>query len=91
MGRYAVAGAQRCGGTPASLIEVRAMKKPTCPTCKRHAPPREGNAWFPFCAERCKAIDLGRWFGGAYAVPGAPVEAGTRESLEEGEPTGELH
>ncbi|HEV3166630.1 MAG TPA: DNA gyrase inhibitor YacG [Isosphaeraceae bacterium] len=24
---------------------------------------------FPFCSDRCKLIDLGRWIDGAYAVP----------------------
>jgi hypothetical protein len=26
-------------------------------------------AWKPFCSERCKMADLGRWLGGDYAVP----------------------
>lgn len=25
---------------------------------------------FPFCSERCRLIDLGRWIDGAYAIPG---------------------
>jgi endogenous inhibitor of DNA gyrase (YacG/DUF329 family) len=25
---------------------------------------------FPFCSARCRAIDLGRWFGDEYRVPG---------------------
>jgi len=24
---------------------------------------------FPFCSERCKLIDLGRWLDGRYQVP----------------------
>ena len=24
---------------------------------------------FPFCSERCKLIDLGRWLGGRYQIP----------------------
>ncbi len=27
----------------------------------------------PFCSKRCADIDLGRWLGGRYAVPGEPV------------------
>jgi endogenous inhibitor of DNA gyrase (YacG/DUF329 family) len=27
---------------------------------------------FPFCSDRCKLIDLGRWIDGAYAIPAAP-------------------
>lgn len=24
---------------------------------------------FPFCSDRCKLVDLGRWMDGAYAIP----------------------
>ena len=24
---------------------------------------------FPFCSERCKLVDLGRWIDGDYAIP----------------------
>ena len=24
---------------------------------------------FPFCSDRCRLIDLGRWVDGAYAIP----------------------
>ena len=27
----------------------------------------------PFCSSRCREIDLGRWFSGAYAVPAAEL------------------
>jgi hypothetical protein len=26
---------------------------------------------FPFCTERCRLVDLGRWIDGAYAIPGS--------------------
>ena len=45
-----------------------------CPNCKRPAASREDNTFFPFCSERCKALDLGRWFGGGYRVPAEPVD-----------------
>jgi uncharacterized protein len=28
-----------------------------------------GNPFRPFCSERCKLIDLGRWAGGEYRIP----------------------
>jgi uncharacterized protein len=31
---------------------------------------------FPFCSDRCKLIDLGRWIDGAYAIPGPEPPAG---------------
>ncbi|HEY2156705.1 MAG TPA: DNA gyrase inhibitor YacG [Isosphaeraceae bacterium] len=27
---------------------------------------------FPFCSDRCKLVDLGRWIDGAYSIPGTP-------------------
>ena len=26
----------------------------------------------PFCSERCRTIDLGRWLGEAYGLPATP-------------------
>jgi len=43
-----------------------------CPNCKKLAP-WEGNPWRPFCSERCRNLDLGKWATGAYRVPGPPV------------------
>tara|TARA_E500000305_G_scaffold30289_1_gene23091 strand:+ start:45 stop:236 length:192 start_codon:yes stop_codon:yes gene_type:complete len=40
-----------------------------CPICKK---PRV-EAFAPFCSSRCRDRDLARWFGEAYAVPGAPA------------------
>ncbi len=37
---------------------------------------------FPFCSPRCRTIDLGRWLGEDYRVPGQPEE----EDAPEGEP-----
>jgi len=31
-------------------------------------------AWKPFCSERCKLQDLGRWAGGTYRVPGEKMD-----------------
>lgn len=43
-----------------------------CPTCKQPAPTGQ-NRYRPFCSERCKLIDLGRWLDGSYAIPGEPA------------------
>ncbi len=37
---------------------------------------------FPFCSERCRLIDLGRWIDGDYAIPGPELPPGTT-SLDE--------
>lgn len=58
-----------------------------CPTCKAPAQPRAQNAAFPFCSPRCRAIDLGKWFIGEYAVPGRPLEPGEAAPADGGEPS----
>jgi len=35
-----------------------------CPICKREVL-RDAKT-FPFCSDRCRTIDLGRWLGGEY-------------------------
>lgn len=30
--------------------------------------------WYPFCSERCKMADLGRWFSDDYRVAGRPAD-----------------
>jgi endogenous inhibitor of DNA gyrase (YacG/DUF329 family) len=40
---------------------------------------------FPFCCERCRLVDIGRWIDGAYVIPGrsaAPAPADSGESDE---------
>lgn len=36
-----------------------------CPLCKEPSQ----NDFRPFCSDRCKKIDLNRWFSEVYAVP----------------------
>jgi endogenous inhibitor of DNA gyrase (YacG/DUF329 family) len=42
-----------------------------CPICKKsvadEAPARPPT--YPFCSDRCKLIDLGRWLDGRYFIP----------------------
>jgi len=35
----------------------------------------------PFCSERCRTIDLGRWASGAYVIP-SPVNDTEDEAVE---------
>jgi endogenous inhibitor of DNA gyrase (YacG/DUF329 family) len=56
-----------------------------CPICGRPAVFRHR----PFCSRRCADVDLGRWFTGAYAIPGEPVtddEAGSEPPDRAGPP-----
>lgn len=47
-----------------------------CPICAKPAPPRVPGVRgpFPFCSERCRQVDLGRWFTGSYAIPAVEPE-----------------
>ena len=54
-----------------------------CPICKSSVEgPRPGAAVtsaksaFPFCSERCRLIDLGRWLDGKYQVPVVEEDGG---------------
>jgi len=44
-----------------------------CPTCRKPTS-WEGNAFKPFCSERCKIQDLGAWASESYRVPEKPQE-----------------
>ena len=45
-----------------------------CPICKQPADMMPANRFRPFCSERCQMVDLGKWAGEDYRVPGAAVE-----------------
>jgi len=49
-----------------------------CPICKKNVAelddPDSPNPFFPFCGERCKLIDLGRWLGERYRIPIKPAD-----------------
>ncbi len=42
-----------------------------CPTCTRKFPSDQSDS-LPFCCERCRLIDLGRWLGEQYSLPVDP-------------------
>ena len=37
-----------------------------CPICNRPVADAQQNKTYPFCSDRCKLIDLGRWLDGKY-------------------------
>ena len=55
----------------------------TCPTCRAEVvkDPTRPNKLFPFCSERCHLVDLGRWLGEEYRIPGPPVSDGAEGVL----------
>ena len=42
-----------------------------CPLCHREFDKASSPA-LPFCSERCRTIDLGRWLGESYGLPVVP-------------------
>ena len=45
-----------------------------CPTCDKLVEWKD-NPWRPFCSERCKLIDFGRWANEEYLVPGQKIDS----------------
>ena len=56
-----------------------------CPICKRPIEdPKPGEkSFFPFCSERCKLIDLGRWLGGKYQIPVVDTDQARDRKVDE--------
>lgn len=50
------------------------MASPLCPSCQKHVLLPKENPCFPFCSERCRAIDLGKWLGEEFRIPTRQVE-----------------
>ncbi len=52
-------------------------RKPTlklrCPICKKGV--KNGDADFPFCSDRCRTIDLGKWASGKYVIASPVTDA----------------
>jgi len=57
----------------------------TCPTCKQ--PVKSASADFPFCSERCRLIDLGKWASGQYVVssPLKDIDEGSVRNSRQGD------
>lgn len=56
--------------------------KITCPIC-RNSTTWEENPYRPFCSERCKLIDMGKWALEDYRIKGREMTAGEEEKPEE--------
>ena len=52
------------------------MQNATCPICSQQFGVSATEA-FPFCSERCRKIDLGRWLNEEYSVPYERSDDGT--------------
>ena len=66
------------------MKSIMARKRATrvrCPICKKLV--KASDAEFPFCSERCRTIDLGKWASGQYVVS-SPVKDTEEEISSEG-------
>ena len=53
-----------------------------CPTCKMLVTREE--EFFPFCSDRCRLIDLGKWASGGYRISSPVLDPEVLEGLDTG-------
>jgi uncharacterized protein len=58
--------------------KVRSLRCPTCRTIVL-----AGSEDFPFCSERCRLIDLGKWASGGYVISTPITDPEMLESIAE--------
>ena len=56
--------------------------KVRCPICKKAVKSTDSD--FPFCSDRCRLMDLGKWASGSYVISSPVKDA--EESIREIEP-----
>lgn len=52
-----------------------------CPICSKPTAPDVED--FPFCSDRCRKIDLGKWLNGKYIISRTIEESNLEEGSEE--------
>src|SRR3984957_3447099 len=57
----------------------KCILKPRCPICKKIV--KSSAPEFPFCSDRCRTIDLGKWASGA-SVIASPITAADEQICE---------
>jgi endogenous inhibitor of DNA gyrase (YacG/DUF329 family) len=55
-----------------------------CPICKKTV--KSSDADFPFCSDRCRLIDLGKWASGGYVISSPVTDA--EELIRDRDPEG---
>ncbi|OGQ44545.1 MAG: hypothetical protein A3H42_01010 [Deltaproteobacteria bacterium RIFCSPLOWO2_02_FULL_46_8] len=50
------------------------QSKLSCPYCRKKTL-KEANPFWPFCSQRCKLLDLGKWASGKYSIPGESIRS----------------
>jgi endogenous inhibitor of DNA gyrase (YacG/DUF329 family) len=60
--------------------QVRILR---CPICRTIVTASDED--FPFCSDRCRVIDLGKWASGAYRISSPILDPEVLEGLESGQ------
>jgi endogenous inhibitor of DNA gyrase (YacG/DUF329 family) len=61
--------------------ESKARRILRCPICKKVVNPGDEDA--PFCSDRCRVIDLGKWASGEYRISSPILDPEVLEGLSE--------
>lgn len=60
-------------------MSKKKLRSLRCPTCRTLV--LAGDEHFPFCTDRCRAIDLGKWASGGYVISTAINDPEELDSL----------
>ncbi|AGA64082.1 hypothetical protein B488_00890 [Liberibacter crescens BT-1] len=60
------------------MVELKRKIHP-CPECKKMSEYK----YYPFCSERCRLLDLSRWFSGDYIIKLSTHEGGVDEDCKD--------
>ena len=52
-----------------------------CPTCKKIV--LRSDEYFPFCSDRCRLVDLGKWASGGYRISSPVLDPEVLEEVEQ--------
>ena len=52
-----------------------------CPICKKEVQPTD--PYMPFCSDRCRVIDLGKWASGEYRISSPILDPEVLEDIDE--------
>jgi len=62
------------------MTQKATPKQLLCPSCKK--PVEAAGADFPFCSDRCRVIDLGKWAAGDYRIASPIFDEELLQELE---------
>jgi hypothetical protein len=65
----------------AIMSPSKKLKSLRCPTCRQIVTAKDPD--FPFCSDRCRLIDLGKWASGAYRISSPVFDPELLEEIDE--------